>query len=514
MKTFRLAGWAVVLSLGMGVSAQVFGQAPKDPVEKLPAPSAPNPDAQAAPAAPVAPALPAAPVPPPPDAAPADVTAPPETENWFHQGDLRFRIGGQYRVLPNFSDFDFQPKTIGNDHESENFANQRLRLWLTVAPNENVEGYIQVQIGGFLWGDNYEFPKTFAGPFSTVPGDQIGIMLRRAWLAYHDDDVGQIRVGILDWHDSFGDTLASSDYEFDVAGIEWTKKFKEMNDLKLVVGAFVLVDDAFFDGTDTPGNHDAFLFTFDADQPLLDKVSVGASWYWIQDNGGYSYPTAAPYASSWDMWFGLRASYKGDVPLNGFVLFNPGERNPLPGGAYFSHEGWAAKLEAGPVCVGPGKFSVQSLYATGDGTPGVGNSTEFRTVAQTYRDNFGAQGYWSYLYITSPNGPADVKDLGVSLQNQGYGLFTMQAKYEYPICRKLTGISAAGWLWSSSSNATSGSTQIGPEVAQQVTYDFGGGLKADLGAAYLFTGDFYKAAPGAPKPDNLWMVFSRVQLEF
>ena len=44
--------------------------------------------------------------------------------------------------------------------------------------------------------------------------------------------------------------------------------------------------------------------------------------------------------------------------------------------------------------------------------------------------------------------------------------------------------------------------------------DLGGGLKTEFGAAVLFTGDFYRAAPGAPHPDNLWETFTRVQLEF
>jgi hypothetical protein len=107
-----------------------------------------------------------------------------------------------------------------------------------------------------------------------------------------------------------------------------------------------------------------------------------------------------------------------------------------------------------------------------------------------------------------------VKDLGVSLQDRGSGLFTVQSKYEYPICHRFSGISAAGWLWSDKTNSTGQGKDIGPELAQQFTYDFGGGLKADIGAAVLFTGDFYRASPGAPKPNDLWMVFSRVQLEF
>jgi hypothetical protein len=135
-------------------------------------------------------------------------------------------------------------------------------------------------------------------------------------------------------------------------------------------------------------------------------------------------------------------------------------------------------------------------------------------VAQTYRDNFGAQGYWSYLYLTTPNPPSDVKDLGVSLQNRGLGLFTVQVKYEYPICGKLTGTSAAGWFRAAEANPLNGSAQIGTELAQMFTYHFGGGLALDLGVANLFTGDFYKAAPAAPSPADLWMLFSRLQLEF
>jgi hypothetical protein len=46
------------------------------------------------------------------------------------------------------------------------------------------------------------------------------------------------------------------------------------------------------------------------------------------------------------------------------------------------------------------------------------------------------------------------------------------------------------------------------------TYNFGGGLIFDIGAAVLFTGDFYAVAPGSPKPSDLYMVFSRLQLEF
>ena len=151
-----------------------------------------------------------------------------------------------------------------------------------------------------------------------------------------------------------------------------------------------------------------------------------------------------------------------------------------------------------------GRLSAQTLFST----------DEFRTIAQSLRDNFGAQGYWSYLALTSPHGPSDVNDLGVSLQNRGLGLFTVQSKYEYDVHECLSGMFAVGWLRSTETNPMSGASEMGTELVKMFTYDFGGGLKADLGAAVLFTGDFYKPAPGAPQPDTLWEVFSRVQLEF
>src|SRR5215831_4193400 len=44
-----------------------------------------------------------------PDNPPASNAATPPAEapidDTFHQGNLRFRLGGQYRVLPNFSNF-------------------------------------------------------------------------------------------------------------------------------------------------------------------------------------------------------------------------------------------------------------------------------------------------------------------------------------------------------------------------------------------------------------------------
>ena len=120
----------------------------------------------------------------------------------------------------------------------------------------------------------------------------------------------------------------------------------------------------------------------------------------------------------------------------------------------------------------------------------------------------------SYLMLTSPHGPGDVADLGVSLQNRGCGLFTAQTKYEYPVYGRLSGLSALGWFRSDAANPANGSTDMGTELGQNFTLDFGGGLKADRGAAVLFAGDFYRASPVAPAPSTVYEAYTRVQLEF
>jgi hypothetical protein len=431
----------------------------------------------------------------------------------FEQGVARpqaplVTIGGQYRLMFNASNFDFHPPFLTDEQPSQTFFNQRFRTWLTVTPNENVQGYLQVQMGHNLWGDHFEFVKANVAPF--FPADQrVGIALRRGYLTYQTDSLGRLRAGVQDWQDSFGQVLASSDWDFNVGGLSWKRLLPALGDADMLFGIFVL------NQRDPARVDDAMLLTLDLDWEFSDSRRFGLACYYLPDSGDYSYPTVADYESAWDAWLGMRGSAAlGPIPLHAFAIYNPGERrDPDPLGVY-RHHGYALKLEAGPIPVGPGRWSVQVLYSSGKRNPDDRRSTEFRTIAQSVRDNFGAQGYWSYLVITSPHGPSDVNDLGVSLQNRGLGLFTVQTKYEYPILPRLGGAIAVGWLRSAAVNPASGATDLGTELANMFTYDFGGGLKADFGASVLFTGNFYRPTPLSPRPDNLYEAFTRLQLEF
>ena len=201
--------------------------------------------------------------------------------------------------------------------------------------------------------------------------------------------------------------------------------------------------------------------------------------------------------SAWDAWVGGRFRLALPiVPINGFAIYNTGDRQDYGNVPEFHHDGVALKLEAGPVCDGPGKFSGQALYSTGGDTSGGG----FRTVAQSARDNFGAEGYWSYLMLVSPQGYSDVNDMGVSLQNRGCGLITVETKYDYPILKRLSGTIAVGWLRSDTPNPANGSTDMGTEIGNDFTLDFGGGLKADMGAAVSSPATSTSRPPALQRP--------------
>jgi hypothetical protein len=459
------------------------------------------------PLAPAPPRLPASDAPPCPSADPSILTPPGIVLPFAGSPDgcfPRVILGGQYRVMSSGANYNYHPESIGPTGQSQAFVNERLRTWLTVEPNENVEAYVQAQMGNVLWGTNYDLPKTFTAPGTA--GDQVGVMLRYGYLAYHTDTLGRVQVGIQPWQDNFGQTLFSSDWDFSVGGFSWIRNFPDWGGSQFRFGIFELVEG------DAQFADQSYLFTLDLDQPIWEKSSIGFSAYYLPDRGGYSYPSPvfAPYDPAWDVWLGGRFRLALPVPINGFAIYNEGQRQDFGPAPTFHHDGIALKLEAGPVEIGPGKVSTQVLYSSGGATPGGG----FRTVAQSARDNFGAEGYWSYMMIVAPQGYSDVNDMGVSLQNRGCGLFTTQTKYDYPLYQQLSGTLAVGWLRSDTPNPANGSTTMGTELGNDFTYDFGGGLKADLGAAVLLTGDFYKPSPIAPAPATVYEIFTRVQLVF
>lgn len=441
-------------------------------------------------------------------------------------GDMRFSLGGQYRLMANGANAEFHQSSIPDDPAARSFANQRLRTWFNITDRARCRygAYVQAEIGHVISGDGLEFPKTFGSS-----GDEVGIELRRGYLWFKPTDNSLVRAGVLDWQDRFGERptfsdplwavdrydssrapLANSVWDFNVSGIVFEATARDRWHYSL--GTMVLQQ-----GDQTlGGDGGSLLFTGDVDRDVGSAL-VGASIYYLRDRGGYSYGGFGGPArrgpdtnESWDLWVGARAHFEtGPADTAVFLILNTGQIDERG----WEHTGWSAKV-ATDVPVGPGTLSIQSLYASGDDGADPDRSGEFRTVAQSARDNLGAQSYWSLLGLSSPRGPSDVTDLGVGLQNGGLGLFTVQAGWNQPVTDTVALYLAAGWLRSAESRQPSASSAIGTEMLAELHWQMADALALDVGGSSLLTGDGYRLAPGRGAPANLYELYARWQLEF
>ncbi len=454
-----------------------------------------------------------------PEPEPAGQSAPDEASSL---GPFSVSFGGQYRVVATAVNFEFHVPAVGADAPTVSLVNQRLRPWINFSDRDERRhgAYLQLEIGHTQWGDDFEFPKTHR-----ANGDEVGIELRRGYLWLKPTETSLVRVGVLDWHDRFGErptfedpqwavdaydsfqsVLANSVWDFEVGGLTYDDTLAGVWHVGL--GALLLQQD----GPTVGGDGSAFLVTGDVDRDVGSAL-LGASLYYLHDGGSYSYGTfggpTAGYDSSWDLWTGVRGHMRiGRVEPSFFVILNTGRtQNPD-----WTHTGWAAKGAASSP-LGGGTLSLQALYASGDDGSSSTSSGEFRTIGQSARDDFGAQGYWSLLGVTSPRGPSDVIDLGVGLQNRGLGLATIQAAFTRPLSRRTSAYLATGYLRSAERHPND-ATAMGVEVLAELRWEVARAMAVDVGVSYLATGDFYRGGGSPDAPDNLYQVYSRFQLEF
>ncbi|MBI4332304.1 MAG: hypothetical protein HY673_13590 [Chloroflexi bacterium] len=430
---------------------------------------------------------------------------------------IKTTLNGQYRMVFNSSNFSFHPAAVGDDQKSESFVALRFRPTLNTVINENLRAQLMLEMGHINWGEDGELTKNY-----TRGNDDIGVEVRRAFLEFRmiPQVSGlhpiQFKVGIQDWTDGFGDVLASSDWDFNVGGIQGVT---QVGPLGLKLGYFKL-----FEGN-TRRSDDSDLYAVDTEYHFSKSSQAGFHLYWMDDKSNKRSEDDPRRIGSTrkDVWLGLDTSTAlGALGLKGFAIFNAGKENG-DGGRDICNRGWAFKLE-GSYRIGAARVSLQGLYATGeDGSSQDRSSRTFRTIGQSVRDGFGAQGYWSYLGIFTPHGPSDTNDLGVSLQNRGYGLTTVQGKVEFPITGRLDGYLAGGWLRSSAENPR-GDQDMGFEFLAEGRYNLGSlfsglsrkldaGVYLEFGSSLAFLGDFYRFTL-PDDPDNLFQFYSRLQMEF
>ena len=414
------------------------------------------------------------------------------------------RIGGQYRAMLDARNFDFHGATVADVPSL--VVNQRLRTWMNLhdVADQTHGAYVQLEIGHTLFGSGGEFPK--ADP----------VELRRGYLWARPNDALLVKVGVQGFHDRFGERpgfrvedddlfavdaydsfqapLANSIWDFNVGGVSAEGALS--HGLHYRAGVFVLEQN----GISPLDDGGAVLGSGDLDVEVGPAL-VGVSAYVVRDNGDYSYGTfagpAAAYDSSLDAWLGVRAHLDlGMFKPSAFVIYNGGGTTKPD----FTHNGFAAKLGT-DVKTDVGTFHFFLHGSTG------GAGSEFRTIAQSVRDDRGAQGYWSLLGASSPRGPSDLFDLGVSLQNQGRGLASAQAGYDGDLGKLVSIYAATGVVTSS----TALGNAMGEILAEGTVHLFPS-MNLSVGLDVLGSNDFF-AVGGADANGAFYEAYSRFQLE-
>jgi hypothetical protein len=428
-------------------------------------------------------------------------------------GDARVSVGGQHRLMVDGSNFTFHEDRVGTAPAS--VAAQRSRTWFNLHDRESCRFgvYIQAEVGHLFLGDELESAKTAR------------VELRRGHFWFKPTSYSLLRAGVIGWEDRFGQRptfgdslwaidrsdasrapLANSAWGFQVGGVTFEASVADGWHYR--VGTLVLQR---ADRT-IVGNGSSLLFTGDVDREVGSGL-IGLSSYYLRDRGNYSYGRfggPGPSDGNWDLWLGGRAHLAtGRAESALFLIWNRGDISD----AGWSHLGWAAKW-AMDIPFERGTLRWQTLYSTGDDGSDPSRSGEFRTIAQSVRDNLGAQSYWSLVGITSPRGPSDLTDLGVGLQNDGHGLFTMQAGWEHPLSASWSLYGAGAWLRADEPNPVSGASNMGTELLGEARWKMASILALDFGGSWLFTGDFFRTGPAGAKPASLYQLYARWQLEF
>ena len=450
-------------------------------------------------------------------------------------GGVGLAAGGQLRLTGNQANFGFHDRTVAGEQSGSDFLNQRFRGWVNVHDREACRygAYVQMEAGHVELGSGREFPKTFGVEPGRLGGsDQTGVEMRRGFLWYKPTEHSLVRAGILGWEDRFGERpafgdplwavdrydttqapLANSVWDFNVGGVTFEATVRET--WHYALGALILQRDS------RAGDGDNWLLTADVDRTIGSSV-WGASIYYARDRAGNLYCAFGGPAAAYGhapgefirrgnaLWVGGRGHIgHGGGSTSLFLIMNRGETPDYN----WSHAGWAAKA-ATALDAGPGTAHLRVLYSTGNDGADPARSGEFRTIAQSARDNLGAQSYWSLLGLTSPRGPSDGNDLGIGLQNDGLGLLTVQAGYEQPLAAAWSAYLAAGWLRSDEPSPRSGSADIGTELLAEARWQMASLLALEVGGAVLLTGDYFRAHAAGDVPAALYELYGRWQLEF
>lgn len=410
-------------------------------------------------------------------------------------------FGGQYRI---------NAYTLNDDDGAGDIAAARVRIRqnIDLKFSEQFSTHIQLNIGHITEGiDNHATNTT--GADSPGAGDRgVTVGLRHAVMNYKFSDAALLKAGLVPIPDKFGDTLFSSDWNFNPvavvlqgnAGVDYRAawmKIQENGETDEIGAGNIPAGKAAGDKTDN--DMDAILLDLGKD---LGVANVGVMGLVIRTpENGIGVPSDGYETNS---WIGIRADGSAASLKWHASVVNSNVDKSVFGNADDS-TGWQvlAKVDGKVDKVG---WGLLGLYTTGSDDA----EDSFFSPQSLYR----GQGYWGKTGILNIQGPTDTGMDANMLRtdNGGLGLTTVQANISSPLMDNLSGYVGAGWYQANEDN-TAGDKDIGTDVYAQVKYKFPDSpLALDAGFDVASLG---KAAPNSGGDTRTASAFfARLQAEF
>lgn len=401
-------------------------------------------------------------------------------------------FGGQYRI---------NAYTLNDDDGAGDIAAARVRIRqnIDLKFSEQFSTHIQLNIGHITEGiDNHATNTT--GADSPGTGDRgVTVGLRHAVMNYKFSDAALLKAGLVPIPDKFGDTLFSSDWNFNPvavvlqgnAGVDYRAAWMKIQENGET--------DETAAGADTDNDMDAYLLDLGTNAGFANVGVMGLVIRTPENGIG-----VASDGYETNSWVGVRADGSA-AGLNWHASLVSSNVDQSVTGAADDSTGlqFLAKVDGKVDKIG---WGLLGLYTTGSDD---GEDSFFSP--QTF---YGGQGYWGKTGILNIQGPTDTGMDANMLRtdNGGLGLTTIQASLSSPLANNLTGYLGAGW-YQANEEDVNGEDEIGTDLYVQVKYAFPNSpLAIDAGVDIASLG---KAAPNSNNDDRTaTAVFARLQAEF
>jgi len=393
-------------------------------------------------------------------------------------------LGGQYRI---------NAYTLNDDDGAGDIAAARVRFRqnIDLKFSERFSTHIQLNIGHINEG---------IGNHNLNQDSDASVGLRHAIMNYKFSDAALLKAGLVPISDKFGDTLFSSDWDFNPVAVELDGKVDAL-DYRL---AWMKIQengetDENVAGADTDNDMDAYLLDLGTNAGFANVGVMGLVIRTPENGLG-----VASDGYETNSWIGVRADGKAaDINWHLSVVNSNVDKSVFGNADDSTGLQLLAKVDGKADKIG---WGLLGLYTTGSDD---GEDSFFSP--QTF---YGGQGYWGKTGILNIQGPTDTGMDANMLRtdNGGLGLTTIQASLAAPLADNLSGYLGLGWYRANEENAND-EDEIGTDVYAQVKYAFPNSpLALEVGFDVANLG---KAAQNSNNDDRTASaVFARLQAEF